>query len=106
MSDTKRPISEIKAENAQLVYRAGQLQYTLVQTQRDLTSINDRLRDLNFEYLAAVEFERQVAEKMAAEKAKETEALAKAEVEAPKTPEPNKPEPIPAVEGSEQQKDA
>lgn len=94
MASTKRPLKDIQAENHQLVYRAGQLQYQLRQFAKDLEAINDRLVSINVEGAEAIELEKQVAEKMAAEKAKEAEAKANAEGATTTPAEQSSPAPV------------
>lgn len=102
MADKARKTTgEILTENQQLVYKAGQLQYLIRQTQKDLDMINDRLLALNVEYVGAKEFEDQLAEKMAAEKAKE--AKAKADAEAVKTTQTEQPSPTLVEVGSKEE---
>lgn len=100
MANTKKTTSELQQENAQLVYKAGQLQYLIRQTQVDLNVINDRLVELNLEYVEAKELEAQIAEKMAAEKAKE--AKAKADAEVAKTPHTEQPSSTPVEVSSKE----
>ena len=101
MSQKQRTTQDIAQENAGLVYRAGQLQYSIRQTQKDLDAINDRLVALNVEYVAATELEKQVQEKVAAEKAKEAEAKSKAEAEAAKDAQAEQQSPTPVEVSSD-----
>lgn len=48
-----RTVVEIQQEYGQLCAKAGQLQYTIHVTKDDLAQVNNRLKDLNFEYVAA-----------------------------------------------------
>ncbi len=48
-----RSTAEIKAEYANLVGKAGQLQYAISEQQRDLTMTNLSLRDLSLEFTAS-----------------------------------------------------
>lgn len=47
-----RPISEISQQFVNLASRAGQLQYQIVEIQKDLDQVNAGLRDLNLEAAA------------------------------------------------------
>lgn len=77
MSQTlTRSTREIQAEYSNSCLKAGNLQYELVCKNKDLDILNERLRDLNFEYVAAQNLEAEVAKKVAEEKkTAETPAL-------------------------------
>lgn len=89
MSEQQAPrtTSTIQAENSQLTYKAGQLQYIARQTAKDLDMINDRLRDLALEYVQVKAKEDEVkklveeakAKDVADQKAKEDADKAQAE---------------------------
>lgn len=57
--DKKAPRStqEIQQEYQNLAFRAGNLQYELSQKGKDLTLINDQMRNLNFEFISSKEAE-------------------------------------------------
>jgi len=48
-----RTSDEIQKEYQHLAFKAGNLQYAIVENQKDLALINSSLRDLNFEFTAA-----------------------------------------------------
>lgn len=47
----KRGTSEIQQEYQGLAFRAGNLQYEIVQKQSDLKLLNDTMRELSFEFV-------------------------------------------------------
>lgn len=55
MSEAKkhRPTQEIQAEYQQLAFKAGNLQYAIVENGKDLSLINSTMRDLNLEFAAS-----------------------------------------------------
>ena len=56
MSDKPaRSVAEIQQEYQNLAFRAGNLQYEICQKNKDLDLINDTLRSLSFEFVAAQE---------------------------------------------------
>lgn len=66
---TPRTTANIQNENAQLTFKAGQIQYVIAQSQKDLTMINDKLRDLALEYVQVQAREAEVAKAVAEAKA-------------------------------------
>lgn len=74
MSEEKKSHRETKAiqqEYGNLAFQAGNLQYEIVQKNKDLAILNNAMRDLNFEFIASKEAE-DAAAKQAAETPKET----------------------------------
>ena len=78
-----RSTNEVKQEYTNVVLKAGSLQYEILAKQNDLKLVNDRLKELNEEYIHASNLESEVAKKLA-EAAKDAPAEAKAEEEQPK----------------------
>ena len=68
----KRSTKELKAEYANLALQAGNLQYEISCKERDLETLNNTMRELNFEFISASESE---AKQAAEEKAKETPSV-------------------------------
>lgn len=52
MSETKRTKDEVQSEYGQICAKAGHAQYQIDVLKRDLTMLNERLRDLNLEAAA------------------------------------------------------
>lgn len=79
MSETKkeykapRTLQEIGGEYRQLCMTAGDLQFKIDSFKRDLALLNDQMRDLNFEAIAANQRDQEAAKK----KAEEDEAAKK-----------------------------
>lgn len=69
MSTVPRPSLEIQTEYTNACLKAGTLQYEILCKDNDLKVVNDRLRDLNFEYVASKNLEAEVAKKVAEDKA-------------------------------------
>lgn len=69
-----RTPQEIQQEYSNACLKAGNLQYELICKQNDLKLLNDRLRDLNFEFIKAKNVEAEVAKKVAEAKAAEAPA--------------------------------
>jgi hypothetical protein len=57
-----RVLDEIQKEYAELVGKAGQIQYQLFVLDKDLKSINDRLLAINHEAAARKELDKQASE--------------------------------------------
>jgi hypothetical protein len=74
-----RSPQEIQQEYQNLCLKAGDLQYKIVQSQKDLSLVNDAIRELNFEYATAVNLQQKVAEQVKAEKEKAEKEKAAAE---------------------------
>jgi hypothetical protein len=65
MSETKnqpRSLDEIQKEYAELVGRAGQIQYQLFVLDKDLKTLNDRILVINHEAASRKELDKQVSE--------------------------------------------
>lgn len=56
-----RKVEEIKQEYSNLALKAGTIQYEVLAKQKDLALINERLRDLNLEYVQATNAEAEAA---------------------------------------------
>lgn len=78
-----RSVQEIQTDYSNSCLKAGNLQYEIACKEKDLSLLNDRLRELNFEYVAAKNMEAEITKKVAEEK-KATEDKAAKEAEAAK----------------------
>ena len=64
MSDTpeqlkpKKTSKELQADFAQAAYKSGLLQYEIAQKTKDLSMLNEQMRDLSFEFVAVSAKER------------------------------------------------
>lgn len=65
-----RKVDEIKSEYTNVALKAGSLQYEILTKQDDLNLVNNRMKDLNLEYIQASNLEAEVAKKVAEEQAK------------------------------------
>lgn len=81
----KRTSQIIKAEHTNIAFRAGNLQHLIFKQKNDLGMLNETMRDLELEYVQVAQQEADLAEALAAEKAKAAQAEAKTEPKAEKT---------------------
>lgn len=82
--------NQIQQEYAQLCTKAGALQFEIESKKKDVVAFNARLAELQLEYVAAKNFEAEVAKKVAEENSKtkeETAPPALSVVETPKAAE-------------------
>lgn len=70
----ERTLADIQLEYSNTAMRAGALQYEIKVKNDDLKLLNDRLRDLNMEFIAAKNKQAEIDKAVADAKAKEQEA--------------------------------
>lgn len=84
-----RSTAEVKQEYTNIVLKAGSLQYEILVKKDDLTLVNNRLKELNQEFIQASNTEVEVAKKLAEAKS-EKEAAESASTEPSSGEQPNK----------------
>lgn len=72
-----RSVQQIQQDYVQLTTKAGDLQYKIHVSQSDLGLINQQLKDLNFEYIAAQQELNRLAEEAKAKAAAEAKQAEK-----------------------------
>lgn len=78
-----RSIEEIKQEYSNILLKAGSLQYEVLCKENDLKLVNNRLQELNLEFVSASNTAAEVAKKLAEAKKDEEVNKKPTETEAP-----------------------